>query len=192
MKENFNKAVEWGKKNPIVMLVLFGGILFIFFRRPGEVADPEVVGERVTGQAFPQPFEKYQPADRAAVREPEALQEERQDARPIRMFFETKVVPHETPALIPGWRPRIDYDVLTPQLYKDVIARKHAAMVPGRPDRPVANGLIKTVAHGWQTPQQIKDRQYARYARYRDAGDVRHAEKVRRETELAIGQRTGW
>jgi len=199
MKENFNQAIEWGKKNPIIVIALFTAIVFIFFRGQRPVEPAEVgIGERVRGQAFPQPFEK------TAVQYPKELQDAHQEyqprnevEKPVAVLTPTPVIPQSLiaknqPSLIPGWRPLADYNVLGARLYKDVIAAKHAAMVPGVPDRPVANGLIKTVAHGWQTPEQIKVRQYERYSRYRAAGMGEIADKVKRETELAIGQRTGW
>lgn len=186
-KENLSASVEWGKKNPIIVLGLFILLLFIFLREEGrEKMDgvgqrltlhpggltPDQLGARVTGQRFPQPELR-----RDVVQHPTLFPQLKEDERP---------------ALIPGWRPRVDYDLLGSPLYREVIAVKHAAMVPGVPDRPRANGYIKTVAHGWQTPAEIMARQQVRYDRYRRAGQVEYAEKVRRETELAIGQRVGW
>ncbi|HSW57603.1 MAG TPA: hypothetical protein VLH15_04325 [Dehalococcoidales bacterium] len=57
-KEYPAKAAEWGRKNPIVVIALFGGILIIFFggRRQAAAAPAAIPGQeaRVRGQAFPQ------------------------------------------------------------------------------------------------------------------------------------------
>ena len=199
-KQNLETGVEWGKKNPLIVIGLFLVLVYVFFARQREeapatgVVGDTGIGQRVTGQAFPQPFPtETREGRRDVVTMPSLLPETLWQERPARTeVIVTQVAAQQEPALIPGWRPRLDYDILGSQVYQEALAKKHTAMVPGVPDRPVANGLIKTVAHGWQTPQEIMARQKVRFDRAYQAGRMDIAEKVRRETELAIGQRVGW
>ena len=57
MKENLGKAAEWGKKNPIIVLLLFIGIVWLLMRQPlARPADAPLpaLPSRITGQTFPQ------------------------------------------------------------------------------------------------------------------------------------------
>jgi len=195
MKENVQKAVAWGKKNPVILVVVFAGIIFIFFRRPGipTPAETPMIGDKVRGQAFPQPFEK------TVLQEPEGYPVSRDDPAPQHVFIEI-VQRADAPAPTRADAPAptraagrvLDYAVVGAPAYKRAIAEAHARWEPGAPDRAVRNGLIQTAEHGWQTPEQIMARQRVRYDRAKAAGRVDDALKVRRETELAIGQRVGW
>ena len=185
MKENLGKAAEWGKKNPIIVLLLFIGIVWLLMRqpmtRPADAPLPALPG-RITGQAFPQGGGR--PETHVPVRPEEYFQ----TPEPIAPFRPDAVF---LPAA--GGRGVLDYHVVGHQAYQQRIAAAHAAWVPGTPDRITdAAGRILTAERGFETPQAVIERQQVRFDRAMARGDIASADMVRRETELATGIRTGW
>ena len=188
MKENLGKAAEWGKKNPIIVLLLFIGIVWLLMRQPmtRPADDPlPALPERITGQAFPQVGGGARPAPHAPTR-PEEYAE---TPEPV------NIQPPGTPVFLPaaGGRGVLDYHVVGHQAYQQRIAAAHAAWVPGTPDRITdAAGRILTAERGFESPQAVIERQQVRFDRAMARGDIASADMVRRETELATGVRTGW
>jgi len=210
MKENFNKAVEWGKKNPIIVLLLFIGIVWLLMRtpaaHPAETPLP-ALPNRITGQTFPQ----IGGGARQALHVPNRITEQTfpqvgGGARPAphvptkpEEYVETpepvNIQPPGTPVFLPaaGGRGVLDYHVVGPRVYQERIAAAHAAWVPGFPDRITdVAGRILTAERGFETPRAVIERQEIRFDRAMARGDLANADMVRRETELATGIRTGW
>ena len=188
MKENLGKAAEWGKKNPIIVLLLFVGIVWLLMRTPAVRPTDDLLPalpSRITGQAFPQVGGGIRPAPHTPTR-PEQYAT---TPEPI------NIQPPGTPAFLPaaGLRGILDYRVVGHQTYQERIAAAHAAWVPGTPDRITdVAGRILTAEHGFQSPQEVIERQQVRFDRATARGDIASADMVRRETELATGIRTGW
>ena len=216
-KENTKKAIEWGKKNPIVVLAIFGGIVFIFMRRDNEYvpADSSMAQmEAIRGGAFVQPYEK------GNLREPD-LYPEQHDEIPREAPTEA---PREAPREVPReattqnqmrsdeifttrgdphyyhivgnvayspWRANLDHAIVGHTAYTSAIARTHSLWQPGTPTRPQQNGLLLTTK-GWETPQEIEARQQLRYQAAVNRGDAANAAMVRQETEITTGRRVGW
>jgi len=196
MKENLGKAAEWGKKNPIIVLLLFVGIVWLLMRtpaaRPAETPLP-ALPNRITGQTFPQvgggarqaPHVPTKPAPHVPTR-PEVYVE---TPEPV------NIQPPGTPVFLPaaGLGGILDYRVAGRDVYRERIAAAHAAWVPGTPDRITdVAGRILTAERGFETPQAVIERQQIRFDRATARGDIASADMVRRETELATGVRTGW
>ena len=201
MKENLGKAAEWGKKNPIIVLLLFIGIVWLLMRqpmtRPADAPLPALPG-RITGQAFPQvgggarqaPHVPTRPAPHVPTRPEEYVE----TPEPVNIQQIPPLSPG-TPVFLPaaGGRGVLDYHVVGRQAYQQRIAAAHAAWVPGTPDRITdAAGRILTAERGFETPQAVIERQRVRFDRAMARGDIAAADMVRRETELATGVRTGW
>ena len=188
MKENFNKAAEWGKKNPIIVLLLFVGIVWLLMRqptaRPANAPLP-ALPSRITGQTFPQ----IGVGARQAPHVPTRPEEYAETPEPINIWS------LGTPVFLPaaGLRGVLDYNVLGHRVYQERIAAAHAAWVPGTPDRITdVAGRILTAERGFETPQAVIERQQIRFDRAMARGDLAAADMVKRETELATGIRTGW
>ena len=188
LKENFGKAVEYGKKNPIIVLILFVAIVWVLMRRsvgrPGLEPLPALPGAgRITGQAFPQigAVERRE-REGHVVERPEELEATRDIVDRDDVFF-----------LPPRGRGVLDYDVVGTRIYREAIAAAHAAWQPGRPDRIVdARGRILTAERGFEAPEDVIARQRVRFDRAIARRDRAAADMVRRETELATGMRVGW
>ena len=213
LKENTKKAIEWGKKNPIVVLALFGGIVFIFMRRDNEYvpADSSMAQmEAIRGGAFVQPYEK------GNLREPELYPEQHdeipreapieapreapREATPQRQMrsdeiFTTRGDPHYyhivgNVAYSP-WRANLDHAVVGHTAYTSAIARTHSLWQPGTPTRPQQDGMLLTT-RGWETPQQIEARQLTRHQAAVARGDAASATLIKQETEITTGRRVEW
>ena len=191
VKERLKAAAEWGKKNPVIVLLLFAGIVWLLIRRPAaapeELAPLPGLPDAIQGQAFPQvgalPPRQEAAIDRAAPVDPTII------------FIGADMADRHRPGDVvhtPAPGRVLDYRVVGRDVYRERIAEAHRAWVPGVPDRPVADGRILTAERGWETPQAVIARQRVRFDRAVARGDAAAAEMVRRETELATGVRTGW
>ena len=75
-----------------------------------------------------------------------------------------------------------------PQRYVKEIMREDVF----RPPRPRKNGLILTAAGEWEPIEDVIARQKQRYKDALARGDIKWAEIVRRETEIALGHTVDW
>lgn len=169
------------KQNPLMVLGILALIfLVVLFARP----------ERRAEEAIPQA--KH---DKLAMVEP-PIYPQNIGALDIGYLFEDVIIRQEMlAAQIAGIHDALRADRVEPVIDYRVDPQRYVEQILGGahiPPRPRKNDKIWVAEGRWEPIDNVKKRQRQRFERALARGDKQTAEVVRKETELALGQRLVW